>query len=175
MSVLELSRSVTPPTDLRAERLFLSACLLATASDRDAAVARMVSGDFHDPFHSWTLRAMRHHRRKEGADFLLAVIQEGYEDSPPTSGGRPVHAEIRALLYDDQLHPIAGEVRRLSKYAAAVKKASQLRLRQVELEAELLAILRERELYATSSYWPARARLRTSVSPTSLEASRPAR
>lgn len=143
MTILEQSRESMPAANLRAERLFLSACLLANAKDREELVLLLSSADFHDPWHAWLLLAIRHGRRLNGREFLEAILKEAMEAKPPVS--RPVAYELAAMVYDAMGMPIAGDVAKIRRYAADVKFAAGLRDKQRNLERQLLAVMNEAE------------------------------
>ena len=132
-----------PPASLRTERALLGALLVANYPDRDRITSELSTSDFHDPWHQWVFRVLRHWRHATGD--ALQEFRRVEQDSKPPIGGRDLQHELCLLLVDMDGIPNCGQVAKLRRMAGDLKALASQRKRQLELEVKLLEIVNESE------------------------------
>lgn len=141
-SVLERSMDSMPPASLKTERAVLGALMVANWQERDRITAELNVADFHDPWHQWVFKALRHFRKQTTTD-LLPHFQAIDRDDPAPIGGRNLQHELCLFLVRLDGTEDCGLVARLRRMAADLKALGMQRVKQSKLEEQLMRIVAE--------------------------------
>lgn len=130
-----------PPASLRLERAMLGALLVANWPDRDKLTAELSTSDFHDPWHQWVFKVLRHWRR--GTGDVLQEFELVNRDIPAPIGSCNLQHELCLLLVRIDVEPDCGQVNRLRRMAGDLRALAMQRTKQIELETKLMSVVNE--------------------------------